>query len=77
MTTQQALDIAQQRIDQLQQLADPQAALINEKNDEIAQLRRQVRERGFQIAHCQSHDYADDFADDCEAGLIDAGEVTR
>lgn len=63
MTTQQALALAQKRADELQQLADTQALLINEKNGEIDRL-------NAALAHAQRNDYADDLEADCEAGLM-------
>jgi uncharacterized protein (DUF305 family) len=66
MTNQQALALAQQRIDQLQELADLQAQIIEKKNAEIERI-------SAELARCQANDYADDLANDCEAGMI--GEV--
>lgn len=53
-------------VKQLQQLGDAQAAIINAKNDTIAQLRTQVADLEAALKHCQSHSYADDF-DETEA----------
>jgi hypothetical protein len=63
MNAQQALGVARQKIDQLQKLADTQAALIGVKNDEIARLTAE-------LARCQATDYADDLQNDSEAGAI-------
>lgn len=63
MTTQQALAIAQQRIDELQQLADVQALLINEKNDAIAERDQRIADLEAALRHAQSHSYADDLRD--------------
>lgn len=60
MNMQQALRIAQKRIDELQTLADTQAAIISTKNDEIDRL-------SAELARCQANSYADDIAVD-EAG---------
>jgi hypothetical protein len=45
MNAPQALQLANKRIDELQQLADTQAQIINRKNDEIAQLRGELERR--------------------------------
>lgn len=71
MTAQQALALANQRIAQLQELADTQAALINEKNDEIAAQRQHIADLEAALKYAQSHDYADDLEADCEAGAIE------
>jgi hypothetical protein len=63
MNAQQALALANEKIDQLQQLADTQAAIISRKNDEIDRL-------SAELARCQSHSYADDLMSDCDAGAI-------
>lgn len=64
MNMQQALQIAQKRIGELQALADTQAAIINEKNDEIASLRQQVSDLEAALRYAQAHSYTDDFAGD-------------
>lgn len=63
MTTQQALDKATARIDALQQLADVQAALINEKNDAIAERNQRIADLEAALKYAQSHSYADDLRD--------------
>lgn len=65
MNAQQAITLANQKIDQLQQLADTQAAIIAAKNDEIDQL-------SAELSACIAggNDYADDLLNDCEAGAI-------
>ena len=44
-------------------LAATQAQIIAAKNDEIARLTAE-------LSRCQSHDYAGDLCNDCEAGLM-------
>lgn len=74
MNAPQALALANKRIDELQTLANAQALLINEKNDEIASLRQRVHDLEASLHQCQSRDYADDLVSDSEAGAI--GEVS-
>ena len=45
MNAVQALALANKRNDELQQLADTQAQIINRKNDEIAELRGELERR--------------------------------
>lgn len=55
----------------LRALANMQAQIINEKNDEIAQQRAHIDDLEAALQYAQSHDYADDLALDSEGGAID------
>lgn len=63
MNAQQALALANQKIDQLQSLADTQAAIIAKKNDEIDALKAELSE-----CMAGGHDYSDALCADCEDG---------
>lgn len=55
---------------ELMELGNVQAALINEKNGEIASLKQQVRDLEAALSECIAggNDYADAICNDCEDG---------
>lgn len=62
---------------ELRTLANTQAQIINEKNDEIAQLHAHIADLEAALQYAQLHDYADDLALDSEAGAIDVSVLNE
>jgi hypothetical protein len=84
VNAQQALALANQKIDQLQQLADTRMDIIRKLDVEKAQLQiladtqaaligtknDEIARLSAVLARCQAHDYADDLLNDDDAGAL-------